>query len=164
MPNHGQSILVLGLGNDLLKDDGVGIAAVQKLRDVLDISIDCVQASTSGLGLMDYLAGRDKVIIIDAIVLVPEKVGQVFEWHLDELSTGTVFSPHYVGLFEIREIARLLTLPFPKELKVLGIVVKDPFAIGEKMSPEVEGAIDKVVEMVKKIISIWQKETEIAFP
>lgn len=159
-PDQQKARLVLGLGNDLFWDDGVGLMVVRRLRDLLDSSIDCLEVATCGLGLMDYLVGYEQVIIIDAILQKPEQAGQIFEWGWGDGGGIRAISPHYMGLSEIKKMAERLALPFPREIKVLAIAVKGPLTIGQGMSPEVEGAIERVIEMTKKIISTWQNIRE----
>ena len=126
MDSSKRSILILGLGNDLLKDDGVGIEVVRQLQGILDPAIHCVEASTPGLGLIDYLVEYDKIIIIDAVVLDHENPGRIFEGGLEELGKGRAVSPHYLGLAEIKEIAQWLSLAFPQELKIIAIAIDNP--------------------------------------
>jgi hydrogenase maturation protease len=60
-------ILVLGLGNDLLADDAVGILVVQTLKEQIGEQADVIAASVHGLGLLDLFIGYDRAILIDAI-------------------------------------------------------------------------------------------------
>src|SRR4030042_969786 len=70
--------LVLGLGNSIISDDGVGLYVARELRNALNRDeITVAEASLAGLGLLDLLVGYDKAIIIDAIQTSSGKPGQI---------------------------------------------------------------------------------------
>jgi hydrogenase maturation protease len=138
---------ILEAGPALLAEDGKNAS-------------ECIESPEAGLALMDYLVGRDKAVIIDSLLMEPDEAGKVFEWDLNELGRPTAFSPHYVGLCEIRELARQLGLPFPDAVKVFGVAVRNPFTMGEPMSPEVEAALESVIERVHVVIQDWRRTLE----
>jgi len=71
--------LILGLGNPILSDDGVGVGVAGELEGRLDQQeVTVVETSMAGLSLLDLLIGYDRVIIIDAIQTVGGKAGQIY--------------------------------------------------------------------------------------
>lgn len=68
--------LILGLGNTILSDDGVGIRIIEELQSrISDPDITVSETNVSGLSLLDIIIGYDKVIIVDAIQTVGGKPG-----------------------------------------------------------------------------------------
>jgi Ni,Fe-hydrogenase maturation factor len=72
--------LLLALGNDILKDDGVGLAAASLLRSEFKGAVDIVEASGTGLALLELLAGYDRALLLDAIFTGNAPPGTVLEF------------------------------------------------------------------------------------
>jgi hydrogenase maturation protease len=148
-------ILVLGLGNDLLKDDAVGIRVAEKLVDVFPGDVEVRSTSLFGLSLLDELLGREKVLLIDSYV--PEEfVGsEIQERNLDSVGEACGVSPHFVGLGEVREVMRKLGLGFPHEVRILAIPVSDPTTFSTEMTPAVAALIDEAAARARLIVETW---------
>jgi hydrogenase maturation protease len=153
-----KSILVLGLGNELLADDGIGILAVKRLSDELPHEIDVVGSSLSGVALMELFIGYQKAIVIDAIQTRRCPPGTIHELNPSDFDSVIAPSPHYSGLPEILVLARQLQLDFPNAIKVFAIEVDDAHTIGGNMSQPVAEAIPEVIERVKTQLNQWQRE------
>lgn len=145
-------ILILGLGNDLLGDDAVGLLAVRALREELGGSegIDLVESSLSGLALLDLLVGYDVAIIIDAVQTGRAPPGTIWRWQAEELGSIRAPSPHYAGLPELLVIARALELPFPERIEIYAVEVADPWTIGGALTPAVRQALPELVDQVRE--------------
>ena len=150
-----KSMLILGLGNDMLKDDAVGICVADKLRGSFPPEVEVHSTSCFGLSLLDELIDREKVLVIDSYV--PEKfVGsEIQEYNLDEVGEAQSTSPHFVGLGEIREIMRKLGLGFPSKVHILAIPVSDPTTFSYKMSPAVTALVDEAAARARHIVEAW---------
>ena len=71
--------LVLGIGNPILGDDGVGFHIAQELaKEIKDENIDVKDTSIDGLNLLELIVGYDKLIVIDAMMTEDEKVGEIY--------------------------------------------------------------------------------------
>jgi len=149
------TILVLGLGNELLADDAAGILAVRQLRHELDGQADIVESSLAGLALLDVLVGYDRAIIIDAIQTGRVPAGTIQELTPKDLDHVTCPSPHYAGLPEILDLATRLRLRFPAEIRIIAIEVSDTVSIGGKMSESVQSAVADVVREAKSQVEAW---------
>ena len=148
-------ILVLGLGNELLKDDAVGIRVAEKLRGSLPGEVEVRSTSLFGLSLLDELVGREKVLLIDSY-LPEDFAGADFrELTLDSLGNAQASCPHFVGLVEIREVMRSLDLSFPGEVRILAIPVSDPLTFSTEMSAEVAASVDEAAERARRIVQTW---------
>lgn len=146
-------ILVLGVGNILLKDDGVGPLVVQQLaRDYNNPHVTFLDGGTLGLDLLGYLEGYDHLLIIDALDLAKEP-GQIFCWEGKMLSglTDNV-SFHQVGVKELLHAINFMDLQL--HLSVMGVQIAD-ISWGMQLSDEVEEAIpnlkNAVINQIEKI-------------
>ena len=148
MPGQRSEILILGIGNILMADDGVGIRAIERLRGIpLPAGIEVVDGGTSGADLVDILAERRKVIVIDAID-VGAKPGTVIRYAGDSWSEHArqAISLHEVGLGQAMSMVKLIGVA-PQEMVVFGIQIQclEPSL---ELSRPVEEAIGLVVQQV----------------
>jgi hydrogenase maturation protease len=142
--------IILGVGNQILGDDGVGVHVANELKKRIqdpDITID--EAITGGMNLLDLLLDYDKAIIIDAVKSETGENGEVKRIPLSDFSTIHSCNPHDVSLVEAIEMAKKLgETRIPKEIIVIGIMMKQiPCEFGEKLSKNINAAVPKAVEM-----------------
>lgn len=142
-------ILVLGLGNLLLSDEGVGVRIVQALGASHDLpdEVDVLDGGTSGMDLLDAVADRDCLIVADAvnadgpagrlIRLENADIRQLFE---------TRFSPHQLGLSDLLANLRLIDKA-PRRVIVIGVVPEN-LSLGLDLSPAAAGGRDAAVQMI----------------
>ena len=142
--------LVLGMGNPIITDDGVGIQVAHEVANQLnDSQVAVAETSAAGLSLLDSIAGYDKVIIIDAIQTEKGQAGQIYRMRTEDFSlTKHLSSPHQINLATALELGKMLNLAMPQEITVFAVEAKDITSFGEKCTPEVEQAIPEVVKMV----------------
>ena len=146
-------ILLLGLGNDILGDDAVGIVAARLLKKEFRDEIDIVEAAAGGLELMELLAGYKKVLILDAIITNEHPPGTILELSKEEFKSSVAIAPHYVSLPEAFQLAEELGITFPVTTHILAMEIRDPFELREGLSPAVENALPLFLERAKKILS-----------
>lgn len=141
--------LVLGLGNPILTDDGVGFAVVEEVRKRFDDGdVTVSEASAGGLSLLELVVGYDKVIIIDAIQTTGGQPGQIHclspeEFH-GSLRTA---STHDMSFATALELGHQLGMDIPKEIVLLAVEAADVDTFGVKLTPSVAAAVPKVVEL-----------------
>ena len=152
-------LLVLGLGNEMLKDDAVGIRVAQKLDGSLPQEVEVRSTSSFGLALLDELIGREKVLVIDSYVPQEFVGSETQECNLDEVGEAQSTSPHFVGLGEIREIMRKLDLAFPSKVHILAIPVSDPTTFSYEMTPAVTALVDEATIRARCIVEAWSPIT-----
>lgn len=141
-------VLVLGIGNILLRDEGVGVRVVEILQTMeLPSTIEVFDGATAGVDLLDVLADRRKVVVIDA-VQADGPPGMVFRFSPSELQPQeqVALSLHQIGLLEALRMTRLIGCP-PEQVVIFGVRPKD-LGYGLDLSKEVSKAIPKVVELV----------------
>jgi hydrogenase maturation protease len=147
--------IVLGVGNQILGDDGVGIHVVKELKkQIKDPNITLDDAVTGGMNLLDLLLGYDKAIIIDAVKTNDGQTGDVKRIPLSNFSTMHSCNPHDVSLIEAIEMAKKMGEDkIPKEIIVIGILMKEiPCEFGEKLSEKISSAVPKAIDMTFKEI------------
>jgi hydrogenase maturation protease len=117
-------VLVLGLGNILLQDEGVGVRVVEALqaRGGCPDGVELLDGGTSGMELIDRIGGREVVVIIDALA-VDAPPGTLVRLDGEQLDEGlhTRMSPHEVGLADVLGLLRLMD-DSPGRIVLYGIV------------------------------------------
>ena len=150
--------LVLGLGNELAADDAVGVLVARALREHLVGVADVVESSASGMGLIEILAGYDRVVVIDSIQTGRNPPGTITELGLEEVGRVVAPSLHHAGLPEMAAIADRLGLGFPSETRVLAIEVVDPYTLGGPLSAPVAASIDQLARRTRAQIERWASD------
>ena len=102
--------LVLGLGNDILADDAVGILAARALKERLGDVADVQETSWHGVALLELFIGYERAILIDAVMTGKHAPGTLIEINPDELAPIQGASPHFTGLPEMIAMAKELEL------------------------------------------------------
>ena len=146
-------VLVLGLGNPLQADDGVGCRVIEALEGALTGSelppgVEIMDAGTPGVGLINLLEGRQRAIIVDAAEMGCQP-GEVVRFRPEDVTlTGSTarFSLHRTAVADALALARALNLPLP-EIVIFGV---QPGAIGwrDELSPEVAAAVPGLVAAI----------------
>ncbi|MFO1371941.1 MAG: HyaD/HybD family hydrogenase maturation endopeptidase [Candidatus Competibacteraceae bacterium] len=140
-------VVVLGLGNILLRDEGVGVRVVEALpeRYLLPAEVEVVDGGTAGMDLLNTLAGCDHLLICDAVRTgaPPALVVKLAAAEVPALFL-TRFSPHQLGLADV--LATLtLTGEAPTTMTLVGVVPLD-LELGIELSPEVAAVVGQAVE------------------
>src|SRR3990172_12155045 len=148
-----QDTLILGIGNILLKDEGVGVHVVKKLKEMsLPDNIEVLDGGTAGLDLVDFISNRKKLIVIDA-VKAGEKPGTIYrltEENLD-IKPKAIMSFHDIDFLDALHMSDVMSEK-PEETIVIGIEPKD-MSDGTELLPEIEERIPRIIEMVMKAIT-----------
>lgn len=149
--------LILGLGNPILSDDAVGLLVARSLFDRIGgEDVDLIEAAVSGLQTLQILSRYDRAVIIDSIQ-DEARAGQVRRLEVDELRTSPLHSSHGVGLGEAISLAHKLGLRLPDPILVYAIAVVDPYAFGDRLTPELERALPSLVEQIASDLTrLWE--------
>ena len=148
-------IIVLGVGNLILRDDGVGVHVVNELKKhIRHPDVELEEAITGGMNLLDLLLGYDKAIIIDAVKSETSKNGEVKRIPISDFNTMHSCNPHDVSLIEAIEMAKKLgEKRIPKEIVIIGIMMeKIPCEFGEDLSENIAAAVPEAVDLTLKEI------------
>src|SRR3990172_4887403 len=145
--------LVIGLGNPILGDDGIGwhvAEAVEaaSLEPAGKSSTSFEYCSAGGLGLMELMVGYEKVIIADAIAREGGKIGTVLSMPFTALTPAHANSSHDATLYSALETGRKMGWPLPSEIWVVGVEIEPSYTFSETLSPAVAAAIPQAAELV----------------
>ena len=139
--------VVLGLGNDILTDDAVGLkvaCAVEQLLRVDSVpNVDVLLSTRAGFELIDLLTGYEQGIIIDAFDCEYPTPGSVHTLSLDDFAgCARLTGGHEVSLAQAFRLAEQLGAPMPGLVEVYAVEVLDLQTIGEKLTPRVAHAVN----------------------
>jgi hydrogenase maturation protease len=142
--------LILGLGNPILSDDGIGNRIAEELKKRIasqDVMVE--ETSLSGLSLLDLLVGYDRAIIVDAIKTKNGKAGQIYRLTPEAFNkTRYASSPHDVNFATALELGRKIGMPIPKQIIIYAIEVADTSNFSEEFTPGVKKAISRCIKMI----------------
>ena len=150
LPGPVRQLLVLGLGNDILTDDAVGLLVVQELRSKLagHPSIDIRETTEMGLALLDFITGYRTVVIVDSIQTGKASPGFLHQLDATALHELTGRTPHFVGVSETLALGRQLGLAMPERVRIFAIEVEDPFTLGTALTPALQSAMPGIVQQI----------------
>ena len=142
--------LILGIGNPVRCDDGVGIRVAQEVsKRVGDPQITVAEACHGGLFILDAVLGYDRVLLIDSIQTKGGTPGEVYRLRPSDLSFARhLSSPHQVNFITALELGKALDLPMPERIDIIAVEAGEVTSFRERCTREVEQAIPVAVEMV----------------
>jgi hydrogenase maturation protease len=145
-------VLVLGVGNPILSDDGVGIHVAREIMKRELPGVDVEELAASGLELLDVVRGYDKVVIVDAIQTTNGEPGELYvleEKDFERSIHGS--SPHGINIATALALGRkLVPNEMPKEVVFIAVEAEDVVNVSEKLTPKVAKALPGIVERVRK--------------
>jgi hydrogenase maturation protease len=155
-------VLVLGVGNELFHDEGLGCAASRAVAARLGElgafadQIDVLDGATLGIALLPQITGRQALLILDAVVKEGARPGELIELHGDEVpaNRNLTISAHQIGVGETLAAAQLLG-GAPEILAAIGLVPLD-LETGYGLSPTIEALIDAVADRALQVLNSWQ--------
>lgn len=141
---------VIGLGNEFLADDGLGIVAVRKIAERLPESpIAFQELSIGGLELLDHLVGYDRCIIIDAVATGSLPPGTIVRFAQTPGSeTNPISSSHQIDLNQVLTLGHLLGAQIPRTVAVYGIEAADIRTFRSELTQSVAQSVPALVEAV----------------
>ena len=143
--------LVVGLGNPILGDDGVGWRVIDELDELDHGEASLQQACVGGVSLMEILVGYQRAIIVDAIIDLEDEPGTVWCRPLSDVETriaSHLDSTHDAPLPAAIEAGRAMGVDLPSDIEVVGIVIERGDVFGEQLSDVVAAAIPVAVAEV----------------
>jgi hydrogenase maturation protease len=156
-----KKVLILGIGNLLLKDEGIGIHVVNRLKDmVLPPYVEVIDGGTLSNYFIEIVGGREKVIVIDSIKAdgPPGTIYRLTGSDIENKRKGyyrTVFEQEFIDAWKTTYILGTQ----PEEVVLIGV---EPEDTGEKslmleigLTPTIEKRIPDIIEMVMKEIEIY---------
>ena len=156
MESKKSRVLVIGLGNPILGDDGVGwrIAGEVKKQLLSDSPVDVDCLSLGGISLMEHLIGYDRAILIDAFAL-EEPIGSILILKLSDLPNYSAFhitSAHDISLQSAIELGKSMGAQLPGDVTVVGVVTKHVCDFSKTLSPPVADAVPQAAHIVLDLL------------
>lgn len=143
-----QKIVILGVGNVLLSDEGLGVHVANELINMdLPPGVSVVEGGTDGFSLLNVITEADRLIVVDAIRGGAEP-GSVYRFDIDDVRncpSGFKTSVHQIGILEVIDLSGLIgKTPFTT---VIGVEPKS-LNMGMELSPEIKAKIPRVIELI----------------
>ena len=156
--------LVLGMGNTLLSDDGIGIIIKRFLEHRLnnEPGIDFVETSWGGFRIIDILSGYDYAVIVDAIKSANKPQGYIYHFKSEDfLPTPRLTSCHDINFATALKLAETLNAKVPSDIDIFAVEVENNYTISEQISPSLWKSIVKCSgEIIKRLVSKEIVKTE----
>ncbi len=155
-------MLVLGLGNPLMGDDGLGVEVVRRLRrESVPPPVELLDGGTSGVYLLPHLEGRSHILVVDAIDF-GGRPGQIVRLQASDIPAriGMKLSEHQVTFQEILALTDLMGFR-PREFLCIGVQPRSN-RWGDALSPEVEAAIPQLMQEIDKQLADWVSAAHLA--
>ncbi len=144
--------IVIGLGNPILCDDGVGWRVAQEVQkrlpenDLNEIEVDCF--ALGGISLMERLEGYDRAVIIDAIQTRNGVPGTLYQLSLNDLPTFNTTAIHDASLKTALDMGRSLGARLPRQIAIFAIEAVRLWEFGEELTPQVEASVEPAIQQV----------------
>ena len=152
---HRNDVVVIGLGNLLLSDEGIGIHLIRKLSEHQDKfpSVEFIDAGTGGMTVLHLIANRKKAVIIDCVKM-GKKPGAIKQFEPADVQTVkkmTHFSLHEADILRIIELSRQLG-ECPDQIVIFGIE-PESLELGQNLSKTLSDRIDLYIDTISKLFS-----------
>ena len=159
--------IVIGLGNPLLGDDGIGPRVAEEvdrlLPDELRSTVHITEAAVGGLRLAELMTDYDRVILIDALLDVGP-AGSIHEWDLEELDAASqpqrYACAHDTTLATALELHRSLGVPGPNEVHILAATIDEVDTFGCGLSGPLERAVPELARRALGLLSRVDTEND----
>jgi hydrogenase maturation protease len=151
--------LVIGLGNPILGDDGIGWRVAEAVAKITagraDVQVECF--ALGGLSLMEQLTGYEHAVLIDSIHTKTKPIGDISIFPLVELpepNLGHITAAHDTSLRNALHVGRSMNIPLPEDeaIVVVAIEAEAVYDFSEQLTTPVEASIPKAVEAVLNLL------------
>jgi hydrogenase maturation protease len=155
------TVLVLGIGNILLQDEGVGVRAVERLQEryALPEGVEALDGGVRGMDLLSFFEGVSRLLVLDA-VQTGQPPGTLVRLANDDIPSyvSPKISPHQEGLADVLWAARALNI-YPEEVVLWGMEPAS-LGVGLELSAQVAAQVDALVERAVQELSRWDLEVQ----
>lgn len=151
--------VIIGMGNRLLSDDGVGFAVAAAVAKRLKgrVPLTVTELQTGGIRLMEAMAGFRRAVVVDAMLSgAPPGTLQRFN-PLDFVTTKNTFSSHDTDFTTAFNLGRMVGVPLPEQVSFWGIEAREFDLFGEQLTAEVALAVPVAAERIIAEITAWEE-------
>jgi hydrogenase maturation protease len=146
---------LIGIGNILLSDEGVGVYIINaiKKRYTFSPKVEIIDGGTIGLDLLPLIEGRDKVLIVDAVDFgkEPGYIG-VLEKEAIPSALNSKLSVHHINLSDVLFALKLMDIS--PEICLIGIQPKS-IKVGLDLTEEISARTDELIDEILKRLALW---------
>ncbi len=151
--------LVLGMGNTIRGDDGVGIMAAAILKGRIHYpGIEIRETQEAGINLLDIISGYEKVLIVDSICAKEAEPGSISRFSIlganGKNRIKGLYSSHQLGLDTVVKIAHALNLKMPQEVIIYAVGIKENDSFADGLTAKVKRAIPKLLTLLERELSL----------
>jgi len=152
--------LILGLGNDILTDDGIGPRLVHDLSQMINNkNVQFDTACCGGLEIMEHIKGYEKVVFIDAFHTPEGNPGDVFYFVPAEFrETSNLSNLHDINFLTALELGNTLNMDLPSDLHIIAIKIIEDLEFSEEFTEPLKkrypGILEEVFKLVNQVISV----------
>jgi len=146
-------ILIQGIGNEILTDDGIGLKLVKRLKENLtEKNIDFETACIGGLEILEYIQGYHTVIFIDAIRTRDGIPGTVYQLSPENFNTTIHLSSiHDVSFLTSVALGKKLGLDMPQFIHIIAVEIIEDRIFDDNFSPQLQEKYEEIYNKVKEI-------------
>jgi hydrogenase maturation protease len=146
--------LILGLGNDILSDDRIGLLLVNDLAEInIGPDIRFATASSGGLEIMELIKDYDRVIIVDAVRFRDGKPGNFYHFIPSDLrETSNLSNLHDINFFNALQLGKILELNLPDDIHIIGVEIIEDMEFGDSLTPILEKKYPEIFAGVSAVI------------
>ena len=150
MEVESEKILVLGIGNDILKDDGIGPRLVKDLKkEIFPEGICFKTSSMGGLEILELIREFHTVLILDAIKTKNGNPGDVYYFNPSDFhETMHLSNLHDVNFITAIELAKKIKLSIPENIHIIAVEIIEDLEFGRTLSPELEERYPEILSQV----------------
>lgn len=152
--------VIIGMGNPLLSDDGVGIAVVHAVSERLKprMELTVTELHTGGIRLMEAMIGFKRAVVVDAMLSgAPPGTLQRFDQN-DFVTTKNTFSSHDTDFATAYDLGQMAGVLLPDLVSFWGIEAREFDLFGERFTDEVADAVPGAVNQIVAMITEWEGE------
>ena len=143
-----EKIVILGVGNILLSDEGIGVHVANELMKMeFPSNVSVIEGGTDGFRLLNIITETDRLIVIDAVKgdAIP---GSIYRFDVNDVSScpsGFKTSVHQIGILEVIDLSGLIGKT--PRTTVIGVEPKS-LEMGMELSPEIKEKVPRIIELV----------------
>lgn len=149
-----KEILILGLGNEILSDDGIGPRLVRDLaNNYSEKDIEFATSSCGGMEIIELIHGYKKVIFIDAMRTLNGLPGNIVHFvPADFRETSNLSNLHDINFITALHLGKILELDLPSDLHIIAVEIIEDREFSEKLTPALERIFPEILGKVKSMI------------
>lgn len=150
-----KKILVLGLGNEILSDDGIAPRLIKDLSESFSgENFDFEACSCGGLEIPELIQGYRQAVLIDAISLPDTDPGDVLHFVPEDFKeTSNLSNLHDINFITALSLGKTLGIDMPDDIHIIAIKIVEDSEFSEKLSPEIEKIYPEILMKVKILIA-----------